>query len=114
MKSKLLKISNYALFLSMCVTLSAGLILEYRLPSGPQNRGVHLLGLARHDWTEVHFICAISFIAIALLHLCLNWSWITKVAAHGNRILLFISLGVGLLLIIIPFVIPLEQTMRTP
>ena len=114
MKNKLLKISNYALFLSVCVTLSAGLILEYRLASGPQNRGVRLLGLARHDWTEVHFICAVSFVAIAFLHLCLNWSWITKVAAHGNRILLFISLGIGLLLIVIPFLIPLEQTMRTP
>ena len=108
MKSKLLKISNYALFLSMCLTLSAGLILEYRLPSGPMNRGVHLVGLARHDWSTVHFGGAILFLVTALIHLCLNWSWISKVATHGNRLLLFISVGLGLILIVLPFLIPLE------
>lgn len=106
MRSTILKISNYALFLSMCVTLSAGLVLEYRLPSGPMNRGVQLLGLARHDWSEVHLICAFIFLAAALLHLVLNWSWITKVAARSNRILLCVSLGVGLALLVAPLLLP--------
>lgn len=107
MRSKVLKVSNYALFLSMCLTLSAGLVLEYRLPSGPMNKGVQLLGLARHSWGEIHFYCAVVFIAASLLHLGLNWSWITKVAAQSNRLILFLSLGLGLALILLPLLLPL-------
>ena len=108
MRNSLLKISNYALYLSMCLTLSAGLILEYRLPTGPMNRGVQLLGFSRHDWSDIHVVCAISFFAVTFVHLILNWSWITKVAARGNRMIVFASVGLGVLLVLIPLLLPLQ------
>ena len=108
MRSLLLKGSNYLLFLALCLTFSAGLVLEYRLPAGPVNRSVRLLGLARHDWMDVHFVCAIALATFALLHLWLNWGWIAKVAARANRPLLIGSFGLGILLLLMPLLVPLS------
>ena len=35
-----------------------------------------LLGLGRHDWGDVHFILALLFLVVILVHIVLHWSWI--------------------------------------
>jgi len=35
-----------------------------------------LLGLGRHDWGDIHFVLALVFIGLILLHLILHWTWI--------------------------------------
>jgi hypothetical protein len=35
-----------------------------------------LLGLGRHDWGDIHFILALVFVALILVHLILHWTWI--------------------------------------
>ena len=34
------------------------------------------LGLGRHDWGYVHFVLALLFLALILVHLVLHWTWI--------------------------------------
>jgi len=35
-----------------------------------------LLGLGRHDWGDMHFVLALLFVCLILVHLCLHWAWI--------------------------------------
>jgi hypothetical protein len=35
-----------------------------------------LLGLARHEWGDVHFGLALLFVALMLVHIVLHWGWI--------------------------------------
>jgi hypothetical protein len=36
----------------------------------------HLFGLGRHDWGDVHFVLALLFVFLILVHLILHWTWI--------------------------------------
>ncbi len=104
-RSSFLRISNYLLFLLSCVMIGTGLTLELRFAdSGPQR--VIIAGLSRHDWSELHFIAALGFIVLSLLHLILNWSWVVKVATRQRSLLLLLSIGLGLLLIAAPLLLP--------
>jgi len=101
-KSTLLKILNYLLYLTSCALISAGMVLKYRL-SGPRLRGATLLGFPRHEWEDWHFILGVSFFILAALHLSLNWSWVKKVASSNNAGVLLASVGLGILLIGLPW-----------
>jgi hypothetical protein len=46
-------------------------------------------------------------LALAVIHLVINWSWIFKVAARGKRVLLLSSLLVGFILFTLPLVMPI-------
>ncbi len=35
-----------------------------------------LLGLGRHDWGDVHFVLALLFVLLILVHIVLHWTWI--------------------------------------
>lgn len=35
-----------------------------------------LLGLGRHDWGDIHFVLALLFVLLILIHLYLHWTWI--------------------------------------
>jgi len=35
-----------------------------------------LLGLGRHDWGDIHFLLALLFVLLILVHLVLHWTWI--------------------------------------
>jgi hypothetical protein len=104
-RTNLLSLFNYLLFLSTCALISTGLALEIRFERGGQARTL-LAGLSRHDWAELHYILALSFIVLSLAHLALNWSWVVKAATHGKSLLLGVSVGLGLLIIGIPLLIP--------
>ena len=44
---------------------------------GPADGQVRqLLGLGRHDWGDVHFILALVFLLLILVHIVLHWTWI--------------------------------------
>jgi hypothetical protein len=43
-------------------------------PGGEQVK--QLLGLGRHDWGDIHFILALVFLGLILVHLVLHWTWI--------------------------------------
>ena len=108
-RSTTLKVANYLLYLVTCCLAGIGLVLQYKLPSGGQSRGLILLGLKRHDWAEIHFFLGIAFVLIALGHLVLNRSWVAKVANSGNRTLLLLSIVFGLFFLVAPLLVPTEE-----
>ncbi len=107
MRSLILKIDNYLLFLATCLMLSSGGVLAFRLERQSRSHGLSVLGFSRHEWADLHFYFAIAFLALAVLHLAINWSWIFKVAARGKRVLLLSSLLVGFLILALPLVLPI-------
>jgi hypothetical protein len=78
-------------FLDLLCLAGTGMILKFVLPPGSGGgggygrgfRGGHgpvevrqLLGLGRHDWGDVHFVLAVIFSVLMLVHLILHWRWI--------------------------------------
>lgn len=47
-------------------------------PGGAQVR--RLFGLDRHDWGNIHFILALLFVFLILVHIVLHWTWIKSCA----------------------------------
>lgn len=44
-------------------------------PLLPELNGSTVLGLTRYDWGSVHWILALSFFIIIIVHLVLHWNW---------------------------------------
>ena len=76
-------------FLNLLLLAGTGTILKWVLPPGSggghgqgfrggrgQQEVKLVLGLGRHDWGDVHFLLAMLFLLLVLVHLCLHWSWI--------------------------------------
>ena len=59
-----------------------GTIMRYILPpgSGGHGRGAArtLWGLGRHDWGDLHFVLAVVFGVVALVHVALHWAWVCE------------------------------------
>ena len=51
-----------------------------RGPSSGVGQVGQLLGLGRHDWGDIHFILAVSFVSLILVHIILHWTWIKTCA----------------------------------
>jgi hypothetical protein len=80
-------------FVDLLLLATTGAIMKWVLPPG--SGGGHgygfrggrgpgpgagqvqqLLGLGRHDWGDVHFILALLFVLLILVHIVLHWTWI--------------------------------------
>lgn len=76
-------------FVDLLLLAVTGAIMKWVLPPG--SGGGHgygfrrgrdpgevkaLLGLDRHDWGDIHFVLALLFLILILLHLILHWTWI--------------------------------------
>lgn len=55
-----------------------GLLMEWVLPpgSGRGPGGMHLWGLNRHDFGEIHLWLGIALLVLLILHLALHWTWV--------------------------------------
>lgn len=80
--------------LNLLCLAGTGIILKFVLPPGSGGGGAgggygrgfrggrgpvevrDWLGLARHQWGDVHFVLAIIFVVLILIHLVLHWNWI--------------------------------------
>jgi len=75
-------------FADLLLLAATGTIMKWVLPPGSGGRGYgfrggrdpaelrELLGLTRHDWGSIHFILALLFILLILVHIVLHWTWI--------------------------------------
>lgn len=65
--------------------LSTGLLLALVLPAG--SRGDTVVGWTRHEWGDVHLYVALTLLALAAVHVTLNWAWVCNVLAKmtGRR-----------------------------
>lgn len=79
-------LQNYALdwasFLLLASLAATGMLMAYAMPPG--NGGASVLGLARHDWGEIHLWIAWGFIAAVVVHLVMHGAWI-KAMTLGSR-----------------------------
>lgn len=97
MKAWLLKISNGVLYLVLCVLAGTGLLLELRLDD---RHGGGILGLSKEDWGEFHFVLALVFLAIMVVHLILNWNWIATMLKGKGRKSIVLTGVTGLVLML--------------
>lgn len=87
------RVLNLLLYLSFCVVVGTGLLLEFRVCG----HGLRALGWSRHQWGDIHTWVSYLFIALVMTHLLINWQWLIKVAASGYlwRIVLGLIAGLG-------------------
>jgi len=72
----------FSLF-AFLVSSFSGVVLWQVLPRGEGFRGGRelfladqfSLGLARHEWENIHHISGLIFIVLILCHLILHWNW---------------------------------------
>jgi len=70
---------NALLFVDMCSLFVIGLLLAFVVPSGKgRYADKHFMGLHRHGWADLHFYLALFLVALLILHLWLNWTWVAQ------------------------------------
>jgi hypothetical protein len=94
-KALLLSLGNAALYLVACAMIGTGLLLEWRMDE--EGGAARLLGMGPDDWAETHFIIAIAFIALTVLHLLLNWAWIKAAMTKTKWAVPMLVVGLGLI-----------------
>jgi hypothetical protein len=85
-------------FVDLLLLAATGSVMKWVLPPGSGGGGHgygygfrggrgpgpgqarQLLGLGRHDWGDVHFILALAFVLLILVHIVLHWTWIKTCA----------------------------------
>jgi len=73
------------MFVTFFLSGLSGLVAWLVLPSGGYRGGrnpfygLTLLGLARHDWSDLHLWASLVLMAILLIHLVLHWQWLVCV-----------------------------------
>jgi hypothetical protein len=82
-KTKLNFIIDAAMFLTMMAMVGLGFLMEYIMPPGQvlrekygSNPELTWLGWDRHDWGDIHFYLALTFLTLLVLHIILHWSQI--------------------------------------
>jgi hypothetical protein len=93
-KPLVLSLANAALYLVTCALIGTGLLLELRMDD--EDGSVQLLGMAQDDWGEIHLAIAISFVALAVLHLLLNRGWIKALVTKAGWAVPLLAGGLGL------------------
>jgi hypothetical protein len=78
-------------FVNLLLLATTGAIMRWVLPPGSGGGYGHgfrggrgpgtdqvrqLFGLGRHDWGDIHFVLALVFVGLILVHLVLHWTWI--------------------------------------
>jgi len=109
------RVLNLALYLLGCFMLGTGWVMWQRLPrgSGYRNRAGPadhadnaILGLTRHEWGDWHLYAGLALVALSILHLLMNWTWMVKIAASSKAWPLIVGLAAGLVVIAFFVLIP--------
>ncbi len=95
MKMLLLKISNICLYVVTCALIGTGLLLELRL----EERAGRVLGISKEEWSEFHFLVALAFIALALVHLAFHLRWIASLVRSRKPVALVAAAVVAIVII---------------
>lgn len=66
------------LFIDLCSIASLGFILAFVVPPGQRaSGGAYFLWLHRHAWGDIHLYLSVFLLVLLIVHLWLNWTWIT-------------------------------------
>lgn len=110
MKNTISRILNYLLYLSTCLLIGTGLVLEFRLvPGSKGGKGLSLLGYGRHDWSDVHLWISYLFIVLIIMQLVLHWKWLIKIASQNHSWRLWAGFLFGIVIILFLMLFPIES-----
>jgi hypothetical protein len=113
MRTLIRRVLNLLLYLSFCMMTGTGLLMAFRLiPGSKGGRGLTVLGWTRHEWGDLHTWVAYVFIALIVLHMVINWEWLTKVAGNGRLWPLLMGLAVGISIIVALLILPVQERGR--
>ena len=111
MKLWLNRALNFMLWLAITVMLATGFIIRYRLPPGSRGgQGLSLWGWTRHDWGDLHIVCAYTLCTLVALHLLLHVQWLWHTAFPRAKWLVMAGLVGGLLLALSVWFLPVVQS----
>lgn len=106
------RVLNLALYILSCGMVGTGLLLWIRLPPGSAHRrqggsgAETILGLTRHGWGDWHLYTGLALIALGILHLLMNWTWMRKIAAGAHAWKLWAGLAAGAAIIVFFMLVP--------
>lgn len=84
--------------------VGTGCILEFRLP--PRSGGRQVLGLSRHEWSDIHAWISFGFILLIIVHLIVHRVWLVKIASSNQTWRLWVGLSFGLFMILFLLLYP--------
>jgi hypothetical protein len=100
---------DIATALTFCAMVGSGVLLEFVLV---RRGGGTWLGLARHDWGEVHFWLAAGMLTLVVVHLVLHRAWIARCwrrfAGSLRSPVTWMLLAAGLALMLMPLLVPVQ------
>ncbi|MCC6682581.1 MAG: DUF4405 domain-containing protein [Phycisphaeraceae bacterium] len=116
MKYWIRRVLNLLLYLSLCFMLGTGLLMWLRLPHGlgRASGGRHgeplaqVFGLTRHEWGDLHLYVALGFCSVMLVHLVINWAWLTRIAGYRRGWPLLAGLMTGLAIVAVFLLAPVR------
>ncbi len=109
-KNTAMRLVNIGLYLAGCFLAGTGWLLAERLPRGREGRSLSFLGLGRHDWGEWHEWIAYGAIGLVVLHLLLNWKWLTVIASSKKSWRLWAGLLAGLGIVLMFVALPVRSS----
>lgn len=100
------------MYTGFCFISGSGLLLAYRLKpcSKGGDHGQTLLGIDRHGWGEWHLWAAYVVLALLILHIMLNLTFIINVVVSKSRVLLGLLGVLGAAIILYFLFAPLHKT----
>ena len=94
--------------------LSTGLVLKFVLPPG-SGRRLTVWGWTRHEWGNIHFLLAMGFAVVVLIHLVVHWRWLsTAMTGFGASSRKWSMVGAVVAFLVVasvacfPFMLPVE------
>ena len=104
------KCIDAAMFFALCFLVGTGLLITYRLAPGSRGftNGSTLLRLDSDAWRRVHLWNGYAVIALLLVHLVLNFSFIKNVLASRSLPLLLCLALAGSAVILAFLLVPVE------
>lgn len=113
MKTWMNRILDFLLWISICLMLSTGFILRYRLPPGSRGGGgLAIWEWSRHDWGDLHAWFAYAVCIMVVLHLVLHWRWLWYTAVSRMKWPVIAGLLMGLALALAAWFLPVERSAR--
>ncbi len=70
------------LFICIVGIALIGILLAFFIPKGPSalESSKYFLNLHRHQWGNIHLYLSLTFVLLVIIHLTLDWKWITTKA----------------------------------